>query len=142
MAVSHNCFLDLARESLQNNGELWTRNAISRSYYGIYHSALRLTNQQTPTHDADGERLPGGVHMRFYNAFCSGEAAEVNNVDVDKVKKIGVKLKMLHAQRVVADYRLEKKVNRITAISALHDAEELDVLVNSMITNLDDSLSA
>ncbi|CXB05241.1 putative bacteriophage protein [Salmonella enterica subsp. enterica serovar Typhi] len=27
MPVMHNCFLELARESLQHNGEQWTRNA-------------------------------------------------------------------------------------------------------------------
>ncbi|MCD9249008.1 hypothetical protein LUS38_17520 [Escherichia coli] len=142
MPVTHNCFLDLARESLQHNGEQWTRNAISRSYYGMYHAALRVTNKLTPTHDTDGEKLPGGAHMRLYTAFCSGEAAEVNDVDVDKVRKIGVKLKMLHAQRVNADYKLERKINRITAISALQDAEEIDALVDQMMNDLDDSLIA
>lgn len=142
MPVMHNCFLDLARESLQHNGEQWTRNAISRSYYGMYHAALRVTNKLTPTHDTDGEKLPGGAHMRLYTAFCSGEAAEINDVDVDKVRKIGVKLKMLHAQRVNADYKLERKINRITAISALQDAEEIDALVEQMMNDLDDSLIA
>ena len=142
MPVMHNCFLDLARESLQHNGEQWTRNAISRSYYGMYHAALRVTNKLTPTHDTDGDKLPGGAHMRLYTAFCSGEAAEVNDVDVDKVRKIGVKLKMLHAQRVNADYKLERKINRITAISALQDAEEIDALVDQMMSDLDDSLTA
>nr|EIQ9988431.1 hypothetical protein [Escherichia coli] len=142
MPVMHNCFLDLARESLQHNGEQWTRNAISRSYYGMYHAALRVTNKLTPTHDTDGEKLPGGAHMRLYTAFCSGEAAEVNDVDVDKVRKIGVKLKMLHAQRVNADYKLERKINRITAISALQDAEDIDALVDQMMNDLDDSLTA
>jgi uncharacterized protein (UPF0332 family) len=142
MPVMHNCFLDLARESLQHNGEQWTRNAISRSYYGMYHAALRVTNKLTPTHDTDGEKLPGGAHKRLYTAFCSGEAAEVNDVDVDKVRKIGVKLKMLHAQRVNADYKLERKINRITAISALQDAEEIDALVDQMMNDLNDSLTA
>lgn len=142
MPVMHNCFLDLARESLQHNGEQWTRNAISRSYYGMYHAALRVTNKLTPTHDTDGEKLSGGTHMRLYTAFCSGHAAEVNDVDVDKVRKIGVKLKMLHAQRVNADYKLERKINRITAISALQDAEEIDALVDQMMNDLNDSLIA
>jgi len=135
------CFFDLARESLQQNGEEWTRNAVSRTYYGIYHSALRITNQQTPTHDADGIKLRGGVHMRFYTAFCNGEAASINNLDVNIVKKIGIKLKMLHAQRVTADYRLEQKINKVSALSALQVAEELNALVDKMM-NSPDSLTA
>ncbi|WP_270048259.1 hypothetical protein [Enterobacter asburiae] len=54
--------------------------------------------------------------MRVYTVFCSGEAAALNDVDVNAVKKIGVKLKMTHAQRVNSDYKLERKINRITAL--------------------------
>ena len=90
----------------------------------------------------DGEKLKGGVHMRVYTVFCSGEAAALNDVDVNAVKKIGVKLKMTHAQRVNSDYKLERKVNRITAISAIQDAEEVDTIVNQLLKVGDDSLTA
>lgn len=142
MSIEHTCFLELAKYSLTLNGEMWTRNAISRAYYCMYHSALRVTNNLTPTLTEDGEKLKGGVHMRVYTAFCSGEAAAVNNVDVNAVKKIGMKLKMTHAQRVNSDYKLERKVNRITAISAVQDAEELDIIVNQLMKFRDNSLTA
>ena len=142
MAVEHTCFLELAKHSLTLNGEMWTRNAISRAYYGMYHSALRITNNLDPSFTEDGEKLKGGVHMRVYTVFCSGEAAAVNNVDVNTVKKIGVKLKMTHAQRINSDYKLERKVNRITAISAIQDAEEVDTIVNQLLKVGDDSLTA
>lgn len=132
MAVSHTCFLEMAKESLEKSGEIRTRNAISRAYYALYHSALRMTDKLTPTHTLAGDERPGGAHMRFYTACCDGEAAVIKNLDVEKVKVIGIKLKMLHAQRVIADYRLEKKVNRITALSVIKDVED----TNSIIDNL------
>lgn len=142
MPVVHTSFFDLAKESLQRNGELWTRNAISRAYYGMYHSALRITDNLVPSYDSEGERLPGGTHKRLYTAFCSGDAAEIKKVEIDKVKKIGVKLKMLHAQRVNADYNLDRKINRLTAISTLQDAEEINSLIEQTLKNSDDSLIA
>lgn len=133
MPVLHTCFLEIAKDSLERNGELWTRNAISRAYYGLYHSALRMTDNMTPQFSKDGEKLPGGSHMRFYLACCSGEAASIKNLDVQKVMKIGVKLKMLHAQRVNADYKLDRKINRITALSTLNDVEEANAIIDDLL---------
>ncbi|STE85703.1 Uncharacterised protein [Escherichia coli] len=37
--------------------------------YGMYHSALRITNNLVPTATQDGEKLKGGVHMRVYTGL-------------------------------------------------------------------------
>lgn len=142
MSVEYASFLELAKHSLTLNGELWTRNAISRAYYGMYHSALRITEGMVPSHTDDGERLSGGVHMRMYTNLCSGEAASLKNLNVEAVQKIGVKLKMTHSLRVNSDYKLERKVNRITALSVVKDAEDLDTSVNQLLNTLDRSLIA
>ncbi len=141
MSVLHTCFLDIAKDSLEKNGEQWTRNAISRAYYGMYHSALRMTDNFTPTHTNDGEKIFGGSHMRFYTACCNGEAAGIKNLDVSKVVKVGVKLKMLHAQRVTSDYKLERKVNRITALSAISDVEEINLIIDKLLDIKDNLLT-
>jgi len=142
MSVLHTCFLEIAKDSLEKNGEQWTRNAISRAYYGMYHSALRMTDNMTPTHTTDGEKISGGSHMRFYSACCSGEAASIKNLDVSKVIKVGVKLKMLHVQRVTSDYKLERKVNRITALSAINDVEDINLIIDKLLDSKDNSLIA
>lgn len=49
---------------------------------------------------------------------------------------------MTHAQRVNSDYKLERKINRITALSAIQDAEEVDAIVNKLLKVGDDSLTA
>lgn len=133
MSVQHTCFLDMAKHSLTLNGEMWTRNAISRAYYSTYHSVLRVTNNSIPISNQEGEKLKGGVHMRLCTMFCSGEAAAVRNVDISIIKRLGVKLKMMHSQRVKADYKLDHKINRITAISTINDSEEIDKIVNQLL---------
>ncbi|STI84361.1 Uncharacterised protein [Escherichia coli] len=49
---------------------------------------------------------------------------------------------MTHAQRVNSDYKLERKINRITARSVILDAEEVDAIVNQLLKIGDDSLTA
>jgi uncharacterized protein (UPF0332 family) len=125
--------MELAKASVTNSGEQWTRNAVSRAYYSMYHSALRVVGGVVPTHDKQGEKIPGGTHARFYNYLCSGEAAAEHNVDPTLTKKIGLKLKTQHFHRVTADYKLSQKINRVVAVISIQDAEEIDNLVSTLI---------
>lgn len=134
MAVEHTCFFHLAQAALEKNGEAWTRSAISRAYYGMYHSAMRVTGNRIPAKTLSGESLPGGVHQRLYTFLCSGEAAQVSGYDAASMQEIGLKLKQYHEQRIKADYRLYEKLNRITAVTALREAEKVDEMVNQLLT--------
>ncbi|MDI3359781.1 hypothetical protein QQF21_17255 [Lelliottia sp. V89_10] len=142
MSVEHTCFFKLAKDALELSGEDRTRNAISRSYYGIYHSALRLINYRTPGTDLEGNKLPGGSHQRLYTYFCSGDAATEGGYDANAIKKLGLKLKMQHALRVNADYRLSEKINRITAISMLSDAIAFDAEVDRLLLEATNKMTA
>lgn len=133
MPVDINCFLEIAKSSIQHSGEQWTRNAISRAYYTMYHSALLLTEGFIPTHDEHGERLPGGVHARLAEYLCGEKAATSHKLDLKATKKVGLKLKTAHHRRAIADYNLSKKVNRIDACSTIQDAEDLQALIAGMI---------
>lgn len=133
MPVSIDCFLDIARNSIENSGEQWTRNAISRAYYTMYHSALQLTDGFIPTHDERGQRLQGGVHARLAEYLCGSKAAADHKLDATSAKKIGLKLKTAHHRRVIADYSLNKQVNRLDALSTIKDAEDMQMLVTSMV---------
>ncbi|HFI6420562.1 TPA: hypothetical protein ACGRST_001570 [Escherichia coli] len=133
MAVSIDCFLEIAKKSIENNGEEWTRNAISRAYYTMYHSALQLTDGYIPTQDEHGQRLSGGVHARLAEYLCGNEAAGNHNLDANATKRVGLKLKTAHHRRVSADYNLGKKVNRLDAHSTIKDAEDMQVMVANMI---------
>ncbi len=135
MAVNYECFMELAKASLVNNGEQWTRNAVSRAYYCMFHSALRVINGKVPSHDKHGQRITGGAHERFFNYLCDGAAAEDFELDPVVLKKLGLKLKSSHFQRVTADYKLDKKVNKLTAQLLIKEAEEVEKLVSELTKN-------
>ncbi|MGS3503291.1 hypothetical protein [Citrobacter koseri] len=133
MPVTHECFLDIARYSLAKNGEPWVRNSVSRAYYSMFHSALRLTNGHIPETDNQGKRLAGGTHQRFADYLCDGLAAKDFSLDIAETKKIGLALKTAHHRRVAADYKLSKKINKIDAISTIKTAEELESKIDEII---------
>ncbi|HDR2587272.1 TPA: hypothetical protein QCI16_004320 [Enterobacter ludwigii] len=133
MAVEYGCFAELAKDSLENSGEMWTRNAISRAYYSMYHSALRVVNGEVPTVDRHGNKIKGGSHTRFFTYLTSGDASFKHNLDLEKTKKLGLKLKANHFHRVTADYKLGEKVNRLTARSCLLEVDEIERIVTQLI---------
>ena len=55
------------------------------------------------------------------------------SLDRTSAKKVGLKLKTAHHRRVIADYNLDKHVNRIDACSTIKDAEDLQSLIAGMI---------
>lgn len=132
MAVNYDCFMELAKASMGNTGEQWTRNAVSRAYYCMYHSVLRVVNGKVPSHDKDGNKLPGGSHERFFNYLCDGDAAAEHKLDPAILKRLGLKLKTGHFHRVTADYKLNKQVHKLTAQQLINEAEEIDKLVSDL----------
>ncbi|MCI1676643.1 MAG: hypothetical protein LKK36_06295 [Ewingella americana] len=125
MPITHADFLDVARKSLDNSGEQWVRNSISRAYYCMFHTALQLSDGFIPEVDKSGSLLSGGTHKRFADYLCDGQAAATYSLDCVELKKIGLKLRTAHHRRVLADYKLTRKINKIDAISTMQDAEEL-----------------
>lgn len=134
MPISHDSFLEIAQDSLGKDGELWVRNAISRAYYSLYHSALRLTDGYVPETDINGLKLPGGVHQRFANYLCDGIAASDFSLDSAEVKRIGLALKAAHHRRVSSDYKLDKKINKIDALSTISSVQEMTSKINSLLS--------
>ncbi|KAB1578765.1 hypothetical protein [Serratia marcescens] len=133
MAVEYGCFAELAENSIGNSGEMWTRNAISRAYYSMYHSALRVVNGVVPKVDRHGNKINGGSHARFFAYLTSGDASLKHNLDPTKSKKLGLMLKTNHFHRVTADYKLGEKVNRVTALVCLQEVNEIERLVTQLI---------
>ncbi|EIY1881673.1 hypothetical protein ACOIE4_003667 [Klebsiella variicola] len=135
MPVTHHCFLDIARDSVDKSGEQWVRNAVSRAYYSMFHSALRLTGGYVPNEDEKGSRLMGGTHQRFADYLCDGTAAQEYSLDVTEIKKIGLALKTAHHKRVTADYKLNRKINKIDALTTIKSAEEMDLTIDGLISS-------
>lgn len=133
MPVTHACFLEIAHDSLTKNGEKWVRNAVSRAYYSMFHSALRLTSGRIPEIDVQGVRLAGGTHQRLAMYLCDGLAAQDFSLDIAETKKIGLALRTAHHRRVVADYKLNKKINKIDALYTIKAAEDLELKINELL---------
>lgn len=132
MPITFDCFLNIAKLSAENVGEQWSRNAVSRAYYSMYHSALRLVDGKVPTRDSNGVKIFEGSHARFYNYLCDGRAAQDFGLEPVKTKSIGLMLKAGHFNRVIADYKLSLKMNKIIAITTIEEAGRVDAMVEEM----------
>lgn len=135
MASNYLCFLDVAKSSMEKTGEDWTRNAVSRSYYSMYHSALRLlAGNRLPSTDENGRKITTGTHKRLSDYLCSGDAAKAMESDEKTLEKIGMKLRASHITRCEADYDLKAKVNRITAMKMITDTELMDEQITKLLS--------
>lgn len=132
MAVQFDCFLDVARDSLDKSGETWTRNAISRAYYYMYHVVRGVINNPIPKNDKNGEPLPFGEHKRLAEYLCNGDAATDYSFDPAQLEKIGLRLRAAHHKRCDADYELHMKINRLEAIKLLAVAENIKQEVENL----------
>ncbi|WP_368913506.1 hypothetical protein [Mixta calida] len=132
MAVQFDCFLDIAKDSLEKSGETWTRNAISRSYYYMYHVVRSVIDGPLPKVDKNGEQLPFGEHKRLAEYLCNGDAAADYQFCPNQLEKIGLKLRAAHHKRCDADYELSSKMNRLDAIKLLTVAENLKQEVGNL----------
>jgi len=129
MPVSCDCFLSIAKSSLENTGEQWTRNAMSRAYYFMFHAAKGVVSGRIPMTDKNGNKLRGGDHKRLSDYFCSGDAAIDHGLNSATAEKIGLKLKAAHQKRCFADYELHRHINRTDALAMITSAEEINVAV-------------
>ncbi|MGC0956891.1 hypothetical protein WKH22_03255 [Pantoea agglomerans] len=135
MPITHDFFLEIAKSSIESAGEKWTRNAISRAYYHMFHTTLELIGDSNniPSKDEQGQKLAGGTHQRFCDYLCDGRAARDFDLDLTLTKEAGLKLKGAHHRRVIADYKLNKHINRIDAISIITDAENQITKVSNIL---------
>ncbi|EIC83972.1 bacteriophage protein [Serratia sp. M24T3] len=143
MSINYEQFLAVAKSSVEVQGEPWTRNAISRSYYAMYHSTLRLlAGKPLPASSSDGTKFNPGTHRRLSDWLCSGDAAKLLNVDEAMIAKIGMKLRASHSSRCESDYDLGKKVNRVLALRMIFDAETLNAQIDEILLQGGDSKEA
>ena len=102
-----------------------TRSAISRAYYGAFHTAVKLLRDQSLTTDA----THGSVWMDFLSA------------SEDEAQFIGNSLQELHSFRVKADYLLERTdVEQVKlAMICIETAERVVLAVKTLTELLRDS---
>ncbi|HEE9994253.1 TPA: hypothetical protein R8G53_005329 [Citrobacter braakii] len=124
-------FVTIAQDNLdRDSGEIGCRTAVSRAYYGMYHSCLELTGPVPRQHPLNGV-FKGGSHSRLaqYMTECAELISQVNNMEI---RKLGVKLKMYHKYRCDADYELNKTVTRKSAEIIISETKNLIKLVSTV----------
>lgn len=133
MAVDYTDFLTSARSMLAGGDveEVCIRNAMSRSYYGLYHIALRY---------ADAAHVPpvsdwaGKTHEKLA-AFYEG-SFHANKEHRLKLRGIGYALKQSHRARCRADYHLDLAVDQLSAESQAISCERKSELIFGLMEAL------
>ena len=114
MATDYTDFIKQACDifSLPHPTEISYRCAISRSYYGAYHSALNFADSiSTPLVSATGGPTHRKLSLYFEDSFHSDKSLRL------RFRKLGYCLKQLHDLRCKADYNLNDAITSADAAS-------------------------
>lgn len=111
MPINAEDFYNSATETIKDNSsEVYCRNAVSRTYYSMYHKVLSILDKEPLSY-------PGkGVHGSLIT-YLESDAANDESIDFMKLKALSYMLRQVRERRVCADYKLEEAI-------ALKDAEE------------------
>lgn len=129
MSVSGDDFFKFANDCMQYDTEIAYRNAIGRSYYGLYHEVCSiLKNCPETTHQGVAEYL-------LYRSWKGNE-------DYDKfdLKCLGTMLQQQHSKRKWADYDLSGSITKSEAIESIRVVEKMMNKIKLM-TNVDRATS-
>lgn len=109
-------------ENLGTGTEAHVRSAISRAYYGVFHSA-KLYHDALPTPGNLTPR-PGGIHEELVQRLTN---PGVPNTDPRHMKsrQIGAMTRQLRELRVKADYRIDCDMGLAEVANALAQAHKV-----------------
>lgn len=108
MSIKPSDFLDFAESVLINNNEISNRNAVSRSYYSLYHSVC-----------AELKHCPPTSHSGIISYLRSRNENKGEDLDQSTMLKLAALLEQTKKQRVVADYDLEHNIDETDAKSTI-----------------------
>jgi uncharacterized protein (UPF0332 family) len=121
MSSSINDFIDQSLRLLAGNHEIDYRSAISRSYYGAYHSAESTADRLEL---ALSSKNYVGAHEKLIDRFeAQGKA----------LKKIAKRIRSRKLMRSMADYQLDESVLRDEAALEIKEAKQLIIDLNALI---------
>jgi len=105
-------FLRIAKKLLKYNTEANWRTSIGRSYYAIFNY---LKQECQALHLRISEGPAGHGELKNY----------LHNCAIDEGIDIGSKIGDLYSQRIIADYKLNEKVEAKTAILMFEKAQDI-----------------
>jgi len=117
--------LHLAKDLASAPDEVRRRTAISRAYYSAF---LRAEMLERHIVDEPPSASKEGVHAYRSNKFTQLNRNNHSDIDAEvvfKIKSVGYLLKNLKAQRVVADYHLDRNISAGDAEQSITEAESI-----------------
>jgi uncharacterized protein (UPF0332 family) len=134
MPINAYDFIRVAKSGIaERNDEPSYRNAVSRAYYSIYHSASSLVlSKRIPKYN--GKETPyvkGGTHCKLAY-YLTDQENNKEQFDRDDMSVIAVKLKMTKTLRTTADYYLNRTVTAEDADYMIMQAEGILEKVEEM----------
>lgn len=114
MSVSGQDFIEFAEKCIKFDDEIGYRNAVGRSYYGVFHEICSKLEHCYVLTSHEG--------VRKY--LMSAASSKNEPFDKTELRKIGAVLHTLHVQRKWADYTLERDMDKADAESSLNMAKE------------------
>lgn len=124
MPVTSESFLDFAKICCAESSEIGYRNAVSRSYYSMYHKVLSILDNDIPNY------ANGGVHSSLLTYLSSSNS---ESYDTRELKKLSYMLKAARDMRGKADYQLDLNIiQRETAEDSIYQAERTLSLCDSL----------
>lgn len=134
MSINACDFIRIAKRGIEVcDDEMGYRNAISRAYYSIYHSASSLvTERKIPKYNGkDMPNVKGGTHLKLAY-YLTDEENNKEPFSRNDMAVIAVKLKMTKMLRTTADYFLKRTVTVEDAEYMIIEAEGIIEKVKTM----------
>ncbi len=123
MPVNENNFLNSTINSFNSGSEIDYRNAISRSYYAVYHKSLSLLDSLP--------NFNSSHHAGLINYLSTSECAKHEGYNESTLKEISRLLKVMRKARNDADYNLDSVITKNTSIGQFSCCRQLNELWTS-----------
>ncbi|MET3915167.1 hypothetical protein ABID97_001949 [Variovorax sp. OAS795] len=104
--------------------EAFVRAAVARSYYAAFHDCLEWHSSLPAQGHLPPKFLERGTHVELAFRLLNPDQSLSKDLQ-ESSKKRGLALRNLHADRVVADYKLSRTVNAYEARTALASARKI-----------------
>jgi len=114
VSVSGKDFIDFAERCVAFGDEIGYRNAVGRSYYGVYHEICSKLEHCYVLTSHEGVR----------NYLLSTASSKKEPYDTSALRSVGAILHQMHVQRKWADYELGRELHKSDAEATLKIAKD------------------
>lgn len=132
MAVSAEDFLNFSKDlHKENRSEIEIRGSVRTAYYSAFHKSHEILTHEVP------DDLKGGTHIRFIEYLELKAHAIEKDITQRSLDRLGIKLRQLKANRVIADYHMQEDVSEEDSLRQIKLVESTFDLCNYIIENKD-----